>query len=186
MATNDSHSTTRETPDAAAAAADADREVERWYAAERSILERYVRSLVRDPDEVADVCQETFVRLLLAARTGGMPLEPGAWVHRVAHNLVVSNARRRQTGERAVGRLSDHDVARSTEDAILRREHDRHLIAALESARADDRRAMVLAAQGFGAREIGERLGRTELAARTLLCRARGRLRDRLVAADAI
>ncbi|HEY8437724.1 MAG TPA: hypothetical protein VIK65_03825 [Candidatus Limnocylindrales bacterium] len=45
---------------------------------------------------------------------------------------------------------------------------------------------MLLAAQGFGAREIGERIGRTELAARTLLCRARGRLRDRMIAADAV
>ena len=163
-----------------------DAEVERWYGTHRSTLERYVRSLVREPDDAADVCQETFVRLLVAARSDGMPTEPGAWVHRVAHNLVISNARRRQTGERALVRLSEQAVVGSTEDAIVGREGDRRLAAALGEASADDRTAMLLAAQGFHAREIGARIGRTELAARTLLCRARGRLRDRMLSAEAV
>ncbi|MFL5776659.1 MAG: RNA polymerase sigma factor, partial [Chloroflexota bacterium] len=58
--------------------------------AHRPSLERYVRSLVRDEDEAADVVQETHVRLLLAARSDGLPASPGAWMARVAHNLVVS------------------------------------------------------------------------------------------------
>jgi DNA-directed RNA polymerase specialized sigma24 family protein len=40
---------------------------------------------------------------------------------------------------------------------------------------------MLLAAQGYRAREIAQRLGRSEPAARTLLCRARGRLRERML-----
>ena len=42
----------------------------------RPALERYVRSLVRDPDEAADVCQEAFVRLLLVTRAGRLPDSP--------------------------------------------------------------------------------------------------------------
>jgi RNA polymerase sigma-70 factor, ECF subfamily len=163
-------------------AATIDASVAEWYAAEAPGLERYVRSLVRDPDEAADVCQEAFVRLVVAARAGGLPDSPGAWIHRVAHNLVVSEARRRRTGERAIERLVDRELTASTEDAIVRRERDRHLVAALNEASADDRTAMLLAAQGYRAREIGQHLGRTELATRALICRARGRLREAMVA----
>ena len=38
----------------------------------------------------------------------------------------------------------------------------------------------MLAAHGFSGREVAEAIGRSELATRTLLCRARLRLRERL------
>lgn len=148
-------------------------------------LERYVRSLVRDADEAADVVQETQVRLLLIARTDGLPSSPGAWMARVAHNLVVSSARRRQTAARQADRLVSWDEARSTEDTIVRRERDAEVLRALAAARSDDREAIVLAASGYRTTEIAARLGRTELATRALLCRARGRVRDSLAAIDA-
>src|SRR3954453_7922025 len=156
-----------------------------WYTEEQAVLERYVRSLVRDPDEAADVCQESFVRLLVMARATGLPDAPGAWTRRVAHNLVVSNARRRSTSERSAARLAEHDAVGSPEDSVVGREHDRHLATALASAATDDRTVMILAAQGFRSREIAERLGRSEPATRTLLCRARGRLRGRMLELEA-
>jgi RNA polymerase sigma-70 factor (ECF subfamily) len=143
-------------------------------------LERYVRSLVQDPDDVAEVCQEVAVRLLLAGRAGQLPDAPGAWMKRVAHNLVVSAARRRQTADRSADRLVERDAADSPEDMIVERERTEVLRRALDRARADDREAMVLAANGFRTAEIAVRLGRTELATRALLCRARGRMRGRL------
>ena len=130
-------------------------------------LERYVRSLLRDPDETADICQEVAVRLLLAARSGTLPDAPGAWMNRVAHNLVVSAARRRQTAARSADRLVERDTHCSTEETILGRERDAEIRAALASASADDRHAIVLAASGFRGAEIATRLGRTELAPRT-------------------
>ncbi|HEX5014263.1 MAG TPA: sigma-70 family RNA polymerase sigma factor [Candidatus Limnocylindrales bacterium] len=148
-------------------------------------LERYVRSLVHDADEAADVVQETEVRLLLTARADGIPASPGAWMARVAHNLVVSSARRRQTAARRADRLVEWGEARSTEDTIVRRERDAEVIRALAAARSDDRDAIVLAASGYGTAEIAERLGRSELATRALLCRARGRVRESLAATDA-
>ncbi len=163
---------------------DIDRIVEGWYQDERPGLERYVRSLVRDPDEAADVCQETFVRLLVMARAGERPDAPGAWIRRVAHNLVVSNARRRQTRDRTIERLGQDEIVASAEDSIVNRERDRDLAGALAAAREHDRTVMLLAAQGYRASEIGERIGRTELATRTLLCRARGRLRAEMLAAE--
>jgi len=48
----------------------------------------------------------------------------------------------------------------------------------------DARVALLLAAQGFSGREIAETIGRSEIATRTLMCRARLDLRRRLEAAD--
>lgn len=162
-----------------------DDEVTAVYLAHQPKLERYVRSLTRNGDDAADVCQEVYLRLLVECRAGRSPETPAAWMHRVAHNLVVSASRRRQTDERTVERLSRPDSLPSTEDAVIRRERDAAVVRALVRASDADRTAMMLAAQGYRANEIGSRIGRTELATRTLLCRARGRLRTELVALDA-
>lgn len=147
-------------------------------------LERYARSLTRDQDAAADVCQDVFIRLLINARAGRMPDVPAGWMHRVAHNIVVSAARRKSTSERTLDRFSESDVAPSTEDAVVRRERDALVRHALDEVRPFEREAMVLAAQGYRAAEIGDRLGRTAVATRTLLCRARGQLRTQLQAFD--
>lgn len=151
---------------------------------ETPALERYVRSLVRDPDEAADIVQEVCLRLLVTSRAQGLPATPGAWMNRVAHNVVVSSARRRQTAGRYAHALVDRDVSPAVDDAALDRERSRELAAALAATRAPDRDALVLAATGHPTRDIAARLGRTELATRTLLCRARSRMRSRLLAAD--
>jgi RNA polymerase sigma factor, sigma-70 family len=155
------------------------------YAEHAAGLERYVRSMVRDSDEAADVCQEAFVRLLLAGRAGNLPDAPGAWLRRVAHNLVISGHRHRQIGDRVLGRLADDDSSASLEDHAIRHEENDALVAALGALRTDDRSALILAAQGYRGTEIASYLGRTELASRALLCRARGRLGAQLVAAGA-
>jgi RNA polymerase sigma-70 factor (ECF subfamily) len=159
---------------------DTDTRIVEAMEAHRPALERYVRSLVRDADEAADIVQETTVRLLIAARADGLPESPGAWMSRVAHNLVVSGARRRQTAEHHAEELLVGDEVRSTEEAILRHERDAEVFRALAAARSDDREAILLAASGYRTREIASRLGRTELATRALLCRARGRMRRSL------
>jgi RNA polymerase sigma-70 factor (ECF subfamily) len=155
------------------------------YAEHSAGLERYVRSLVRDPDEAADVCQEAFVRLLLAGRDGRLPDAPSAWLRRVAHNLVISGHRHRQIGDRVLGRLADDEHTGSLEDAAIRREENDALVTALGTVSTDDRAALILAAQGYRGNEIAKYLGRTELASRALLCRARGRLGAQLAAGGA-
>jgi RNA polymerase sigma factor (sigma-70 family) len=141
--------------------------------------------MVRDADEAADICQEAFVRLLLAGRDGRLPDAPGAWLRRVAHNLVVSGHRHRQIGDRVLGRLADDETSSSLEDAAIRREENETLVAALGSVPTADRTALILAAQGYRGTEIAKALGRTELASRALLCRARSRLGAQLAAGGA-
>jgi RNA polymerase sigma-70 factor (ECF subfamily) len=157
-----------------------DDDVTAVFLANQPSLERYARSLTRDDDAAADVCQEVFIKLLVIAREGRMPDVPGAWMHRVAHNIVVSAARRKSTSERTLERLPEADPHQSTEDAVIGRERDELVRDVLSSVRPVERQAMILAAQGYHAAEIGERLGRTSLATRVLLCRSRGRLRTQL------
>ena len=66
----------------------------------------------------------------------------------------------------------------------MRRERDAQVLRALAAARSDDRDAIVLAASGYRVSEIASRIGRTELATRALLCRARGRMRRSLDALE--
>ena len=143
-------------------------------------LERYVRSLVRDADEAADVCQEACVRLLVVSRDAGLPDAPGAWLNRVAHNLVVSAARRQQTAARRADQLVDRRVSTPVDQIVIDRERDAEVHDALAHARDDDRVAITMAAGGYATRDIAEQIGRTELATRALLCRARGRMRQTL------
>jgi RNA polymerase sigma-70 factor (ECF subfamily) len=147
-------------------------------------LERYARSLTRDPEAAADVCQEVFIRFLVHARGGPMPDVPAAWMHRVAHNVVVSAARRRTTRERTAVQLAKSEHVASTEDAAIYRERDDFVRTALSAVRPFEREAIVLAAQGYRSDEIGDRLGRTAASTRTMLCRARGQLRAQLQAFD--
>ena len=148
-------------------------------------LERYARSLTRDEDAAADICQDVFIRLLVIAREGRMPEVPAAWMHRVAHNVFVSGARRRNTNERTIEALSESSHVPSTEDAAIGRERDAMVRDVLTNVRPFERKAMVLAAAGYGSAEIGDRLGRSPAATRTLLCRARGQLRTQLQSFDA-
>ena len=147
-------------------------------------LERYVRSLVRDPDEAADIVQEVCLRLLVTSRAQGLPATPGAWMSRVAHNVVVSSARRRQTAGRYAHALVERDVAPAVDETAIDHERSREIAEALAATRATDRDALVMAATGHPTRDIAARIGRTEIATRTLLCRARSRMRSRLLAAD--
>ncbi|HXI82273.1 MAG TPA: sigma-70 family RNA polymerase sigma factor [Verrucomicrobiae bacterium] len=162
-----------------------DAEVTTVFLANQAALERYARSLTRDEDAAADICQDVFIRLLVVARSGRMPDVPAAWMRRVAHNCFVSSARQTTTRTRILERFVESDVSVSTEDAVVRRERDHHVRRALESVRPFEREAIVLAAEGYPSAEIGQALGRTAMAARTLLCRARGQVRAQLDSFDA-
>src|SRR6266550_1086025 len=162
-----------------------DDEVTAVFLANQPALERYARSLSRDEDAAADICQEVFIRLLVIARTGRMPDVPAAWMRRVAHNFFVSSARQTSTRARILDRFVDSDVVPSTEEAVVRRERQEIVRHALGSVRPHEREAIVLAAEGYRSAEIGHHLGRTPMATRTLLCRARGHLRAQLDTFDA-
>jgi RNA polymerase sigma-70 factor (ECF subfamily) len=140
------------------------------YEAEHLDLYRFLLATVHDPGVAEDVLQDTFLRLIRECASGRPPANPRAWLYRVATNLVIGAARRTRTVTRSLPALRTDELDRRSPEAV-----------ALEVERDEEiRSALVLASQGFTAREIGTAVGRSEAAVRTLICRARLRLRGRL------
>jgi RNA polymerase sigma factor (sigma-70 family) len=156
------------------------------YDAHHRELASFIRGIERDPRVAEDVLSETFLRLIEELRRGRMPEQPRAWLYRVAANLVVDGGRRRTVVTRVLGRLFDHGAEPPPDDAILRGELRREVWTALGTLPADARTALLLAAYGFSGREVAQALGRSELATRSLICRARLRLREQLTGTEVI
>jgi RNA polymerase sigma factor (sigma-70 family) len=140
----------------------------------------------RDGSTAEDLLQETFARLAREARAGRVPEQVRPWLYRVAGNLVVSRARRVLSARRWFDRFGvpEHRdaIEESPEARLLRREAFEDLDDVLKGLAPDARTALLLAAEGFSGHEIAESIGRSEAATRTLLCRARIRVRHDLVA----
>jgi RNA polymerase sigma factor (sigma-70 family) len=156
------------------------------YDAHHRELASFIRGIERDPAVAEDILSETFLRLIEELRRGRTPDQPRAWLYRVAANLVVDGGRHRTVVTRVLGRLVDHRTEPPPDDAFLRGELRREVWTALGALPRDARTALLLAAHGFTGREVAEALGRTELATRSLICRARLRLRKQLGGPEAL
>jgi len=159
--------------------------VEAVYEEFRSEIYSFALRSARDAAAAEDVMQEAFIRLLREARDGRIPDDPRAWLYRVVSNLVISGGRRASVAQRWRSVIARRDTPQpSPEATAIRRERRDAVQAALATLTPDARTALLLAANGFNGREIAQTLGRTELATRALLCRARTQLRGRLEAPD--
>lgn len=137
---------------------------------------------MRDGDAADDVVQEAFLRLVVELQAGRRPDNLGGWLYRVAANLIISRSRRRAVASRIRNFFAPPADPPSPEEMALSRERDRTLALALARLPPDARVALLLAARGMGAQEIGLVIHRTPSATRTYLCRSRVRLRDELAA----
>lgn len=165
-----------------AVVADVERETARAYDEFAPRLRAFAIAATRDGDVADDLVQETFLRLVVELKAGRSPANVGGWLYRVAANLIVSRGRRRTVADRAKALLLRRDTAASPEHQVLDNERDRVLATALSRLPPDARVALLLAARGMGAMEIGVAIHRSAAATRTYLCRARVRLRDELAA----
>lgn len=150
------------------------------YDAHHRELATFVRAIERDRDTADDIVGESFVRLIAELQRDRAPDQPRAWLHRVAANLVLDGGRRRQLFGRFAGRLVDRRTAAPADESLLGWESMHDLRDALGTLSVDARTALLLAAHGFSGREVAAALGRTELATRSLMWRARTDLRERL------
>ena len=151
------------------------------YEEHRVALIGYVRGLTRNSSVAEDVVQEAFARLARELQAGRSVDKVGPWLRRVSANLVASHGRAMQTAERHAGRLAVIVEAVSPETIVVEAERSMIVRNALDDLAPLDRRALLLAAQGYRGPEIATLIGRTEGATRTLMCRARARLRERLI-----
>jgi len=139
----------------------------------------------RDPEVAADVTQDSFLRLLAEIRAGRQPDNIRAWLYRVASNLIINRARHARVAD-SIRRLwageTSTDV--SPESQYVQAEAASELRQALDGLSRDARVGLLLAASGFSGRETAEAIGRSELATRTLLSRARSQLREALAGSE--
>jgi RNA polymerase sigma-70 factor (ECF subfamily) len=152
----------------------------RAFEEHRLQLSSFAYGLARDRDVAEDLVQESFLRLVRELDAGRTPDNVKAWLFRVCSNLAVSRGRRINVAQRflRVARIHDEPAA---DVEILRREANASLLAALGTLPTDARAALLMAAQGFSGREIAEAIGRSETATRTMMFRAREKVRIYLV-----
>lgn len=147
------------------------------YTTHAAGLTRWMTAYTRDPEVAADVVSEAFLRLARELQAGRRPDNAAAWLAQVARNLATSRARRRATATRFEPLLERPAAPEDPASAALSRERALAVRAALAELRPVDRTALLMAAAGHHNAEIAVRIGRSELATRALLCRARRRLR---------
>jgi len=150
------------------------------YDAHQSELFSFLLYATRNAATAEDLLQEAFLRLIRETRLGRAPDSPRAWLYRVCANLVTSQGRRRRSAERWELRIAPPEPDSSAEEHFLRREDARQLNDALVELSPDARAGLLLSAHGFHGEEIAQLLGRSQVATRSLLFRARTKLRDRL------
>jgi RNA polymerase sigma-70 factor, ECF subfamily len=149
-----------------------------------SRLKSFAYAATRDADSADDIVQETFFRLIRELRAGRAPDDTGSWLYRVASNLLASRGRHASVVERAKGKLFEPDIGRSPEDTVVGREHDRALLDGLQGLPQVSRVALLMAANGMTSAEVAKAIGRSAGATRTLICRARLRLREDLASRE--
>jgi RNA polymerase sigma-70 factor (ECF subfamily) len=147
------------------------------YEQYRDELQGYLARVTRDPEVASDLVQEAFLKLLLEARHRDAPDNVRAWLYRVATNAAVSRGRRLSTANALGDRVPGPQPADDPEDACLRAEERRCVERLLSRVRPDERRALLLAADGVEGAQIAVAIGRSHVATRTLIHRARARLR---------
>ena len=145
-------------------------------------LTRWMTRFTRDEEAAADVVQEAFLRLARELQAGRRPDNAAAWLAQVARNLATSRARRAATANRFEPFLDRPSAPEDPAFAVIATERADAVHAALADLSLVDRTALLMAAEGHHNAEIAVRIGRTELATRALLCRARRRLRPVLSA----
>jgi RNA polymerase sigma-70 factor (ECF subfamily) len=164
--------------------ADQDRIVATAYAVHAGSIRRYLGSVTRDHDVAEDLTQDAFLRLTVEVGAGRVPDDIGAWLRRVAFNLAMSRGRRQSVADRHLAGLVQTTVASSPEAAAIHDEDAVAAVRALGMLPAIHRQAIVLASFGVDGPEIARTIGRTQGATRTLLCRARARVRTAMLAEE--
>ena len=149
----------------------------------------FLRRSVRDEDAAEDLLQDAFMRLFAELRAGRQPTNTRAWLYRVASNLVIDRGRRRASVVRFLARqprdLGASQTSDSPESDFVRQERRQDLERALAMLPTESRAALLLSSEGFSGIEIAEAIGRSHAATRTLLVRARRRVRAALEAQEA-
>jgi RNA polymerase sigma-70 factor, ECF subfamily len=141
--------------------------------------------LVGNPEEARDLTQETFLRAYAGLPKIDRELKVGPWLYRIATNLCMDQLRRRKLirWEPWDGFLSffhPQQVARDNPERDALRHESRELVhRVLDELPPKYRLCLVLREyQGLSCEEIGEVIGSSRSAVKSLLFRAREEFRQ--------
>lgn len=151
--------------------------VEAAYTEHKGALVRHLTQVTRDPEVAQDLAHEAFLRLAREIEGGRAPDDAAAWLHRVGMNLATSRGRHLQVVDRRADSLPRPAEPPSPERVVEAGELTAAVGEALAALSGTERHALTLAAYGFDGSEIAYSINRTPGATRTLLCRARAKVR---------
>jgi RNA polymerase sigma-70 factor (ECF subfamily) len=147
----------------------------------------YVLRMVADADRAADITQDTFIKAYRKLDTLTDATSTRSWLFRIATNTAIDDMRRR----RMVTTMSDDqpvfanraDHRPGPEAEVMASTLDERVQRALLTLRPNHRQCLLLSdLEDMSAQQIGEVMGLSYAAVRTLLCRARGEMRRALAA----
>ncbi len=143
---------------------------------------RYVYGYVGRVGPAEDLTANVFFRLLRAVKEGKSPRDNlGAWLYRVAHNLVVDSFRRRPPEELELAEWvesNELDPEHSAEQQLLL---DRVRLALHQLTESQQQVVVLKFFEGMDSREVAQIIGKSEGAVDALQHRALGVLRNALV-----
>jgi len=147
----------------------------------------YVLRMVGDADRAADVTQDTFIKAYRKLDTVTEAAATRSWLYRIATNTAIDDMRRRRMvttmrdDEPTFANRPDHRPGPEAE--VMAGTLDERVQRALLALRPNHRQCLLLSdLEDMSAHQIGEVMGMSYAAVRTLLCRARGEMRRALAA----
>jgi RNA polymerase sigma-70 factor, ECF subfamily len=147
----------------------------------------YVLRMVSDPDRAADITQDTFIKAYRKLDTVTDATSTRSWLYRIATNTAIDDMRRRRMvspmGDDAPTYANRADQGPGPEAQVMAATLDERVQRALMRLRPNHRQCLLLSdLDDMSAQQIGEVMGLSYAATRTLLCRARGEMRRALAA----
>jgi RNA polymerase sigma-70 factor (ECF subfamily) len=149
----------------------------------------YVLRMVGDHDRAADITQDTFIKAYRKLDTVTEATSTRSWLYRIATNTAIDDMRRRRMlvratdGEDQPAFANEPDRGPGPEAQVMAGTLDERVQRAILSLRPNHRQCLLLSdLEDMAPQQIGEVMGISYAAVRTLLCRARGEMRRALAA----
>jgi RNA polymerase sigma-70 factor, ECF subfamily len=147
----------------------------------------YVLRMVADRDRAADITQDTFIKAYRKLGTVNEASSRKSWLYRIATNTAIDEMRRRRNvrpmGADEPTYVNRPDQRPGPEAQVMNSTLDERVQRALMGLRPNHRQCLLLSdLEDMSAQQIGEVMGLSYGAVRTLLCRARGEMRRALAA----
>ncbi len=147
----------------------------------------YVLRMVNDRDRAADITQDTFIKAYRKLDTLTDAASTKSWLFRIATNTAIDDMRRRRMvtpmGDDSEMYANRPDQRPGPEAQVLSATLDERVQRALMTLRPNHRQCLLLSdMDDMSSQQIGDVMGISYAAARTLLCRARGEMRRALAA----